>query len=316
MIRARGHSRLGAILFPGGGTGSGPGNGGGLPLPALSGGTAPQSGPTQPSQMPSGQVPPLYSTSPSQGSVPPFTYMPWPMPGMPWMPGPTLYPRPIAPPNAGRPGNRPTGGGGRTGPAGSTAPAGGRPPAQAPNTSASQAPQPPLPPPPGAPGGTAPMAPMVGGEGNTPGPQATDTQQGAQGESGATAKGRGRGRLPQMSQRFCINVQPRPIGNGFCPYQNDGCPYVHEIVTGNDVALAQQLGDTIRARQASRAEQGQDSTTQPPGKGRGRGRGRGGGRGQGWQNQMWEQVQVEGGPFGSIMALNLHPFSGTPHQLQ
>ena len=227
-----------------------------------------------------------------------------------WMPGLMPYQRPIPPPNAGRHGNRPNGGGGRTGPAGSAAPAGGRTPAQSSIAGAPQAPQLPAPPPPGAPSGPAPLAPVASADEGAAVSQAIGAQPAAQDDTGTTGKGRGRTR-PQMSQRFCLNFQTPPVGNGFCPYQGNGtCPYVHEVATGEDVNLALQLVNNIRARQARSGELGRELLAPPPGAGRGKGRGRGGGkgqggnRGQGQQNQPWEQV-------GGIMA-----FNGIPYQLQ
>ena len=167
------------------------------------------------------------------------------------------------------------------------------------------------------------MVPVVNAGADSPGSQAADGQQGPLGTDGANAKYRGRSRLPQMSRPYCINFQLSPIGSGYCPYQANGCPYAHELATGADVDIAQRVGDAIRARQARRTEQGQDGAGGGR-KGDGKGRGRGGGNGRGWQGpNAWDQLRVEGAPFGSILAFNLAappnhgaPFSGPPHQLR
>ena len=107
-----------------------------------------------------------------------------------------------------------------------------------------------------------------------------------------------------MSQRFCLNYQPPPIGNGFCPYQGNGtCPYVHEIATGQDVNLALQLVNSIRARQVRNGELGREVLPPLPINNKEKGRGRGGGRGQGgkggWgqQNQEWGIMAFNGIPY-------------------
>ena len=221
--------------------------GGGVPLhprppvqpsPTPPGGPAPrapsQPFPYQPAPVPSGCLP-------SYG-MPPIPWPPQFQPNMrpPWFQptmGTTMHPRPIGG-GGGSQGRTP--GDATQGQTGGTT--GGNTGGNAGNTNGGGSTKPPA----SAPGDPPPMMPMPsadGGNGADPAPSAD-----GQPPAPSTTPRRQR-RRPMMSQRFCLNFQPAPIGNGYCPTQNSGCIFVHELITDPaDAAIARRIADGIRAR--------------------------------------------------------------------
>ena len=99
------------------------------------------------------------------------------------------------------------------------------------------------------------MMVVVGDGDGGSGQPAADGQPGSSGNN----PGRRRNGLPMMSRRYCLNFQPGPVGNGYCPDQFLGCTFIHKNITDpSDVAIAQNIADSIRARAARREAEGQN----------------------------------------------------------